>query len=191
MKNFTNNFKQFTSRLSARWLLVALMFLLGTSGAWAQSWYTLSSDAYFYFNDNVSWTSSTKKAVLLIGRKWNYGSQGVGSNAYSMTNISNTKLQYYKVSAWGSGDGGKYTDIAILSGNSSDGWSGWEGNAVSTRRTYGSKRCLFQPTTESKSQIIRDKVLVFLLEHFLLPQRLRQKRRRFLMPLQSEYHPLL
>ena len=139
MKNFTNNFKQFTSRLSARWLLIAFMFLLGTGGVWAQSWYTLSSDAYFYFNDNVSWTSSTKKAVLLIGRKWNYGSQGVGSNAYSMTNISDTKLQYYKVSAWGSGDGGKYTDIAILSGNSSDGWSGWEGNAVSTRRTYGSK----------------------------------------------------
>ena len=34
MKNFTNNFKQFTSRLSARWLIMALMLLLGTSSAW-------------------------------------------------------------------------------------------------------------------------------------------------------------
>ena len=35
MKNFTNNFKQFTSCLSARWLIMALMLLLGTSSAWA------------------------------------------------------------------------------------------------------------------------------------------------------------
>ena len=35
MKNFTNNFKQFTSRLSARWLIMALMMLVGTSSAWA------------------------------------------------------------------------------------------------------------------------------------------------------------
>ena len=34
MKNFTNNFKQFTSRLSTRWLIMALMLLLGTSSAW-------------------------------------------------------------------------------------------------------------------------------------------------------------
>ena len=38
MKNFTNNFKQFTSRLSARWLIMVLMLLLGTSSAWAQTW---------------------------------------------------------------------------------------------------------------------------------------------------------
>ena len=36
MKNFTNNFKQFTSRLSARWLIMALMLLVGTSSAWAK-----------------------------------------------------------------------------------------------------------------------------------------------------------
>ena len=34
MKNFTNNFKLFTSRLSARWLIMALMLLVGTSSAW-------------------------------------------------------------------------------------------------------------------------------------------------------------
>ena len=36
MKNFTNNFKQFTSRLSARWLIMVLMLLVGTSSAWAK-----------------------------------------------------------------------------------------------------------------------------------------------------------
>jgi hypothetical protein len=39
MKNFTNNFKQFTSRLSARWLIMALMMLVGTSSAWAATLY--------------------------------------------------------------------------------------------------------------------------------------------------------
>ena len=39
MKNFTNNFKQFTSRLSARWLIMALMMLVGTSSAWAATIY--------------------------------------------------------------------------------------------------------------------------------------------------------
>ena len=39
MKNFTNNFKQFTSRLSARWLIMALMLLLGTGSAWAATIY--------------------------------------------------------------------------------------------------------------------------------------------------------
>ena len=139
MKNFTKQISNKALFKPTRWILLALMFLLGTSGAWAQSWYTLSSDAYFYFNDNVSWTSSTQKAVVLVGRKWNYGSQGVGSNAYSMTNIADTKLHYYKVSAWGSGDNGKYTDIAILSAKSSDAWNNWEGNAASTRRTYATK----------------------------------------------------
>mgnify|MGYP006991652773 CR=1 FL=1 len=45
MKNFTNNFKQFTSRLSARWLIMALMMLVGTSSAWAGMW----------INDNNGW----------------------------------------------------------------------------------------------------------------------------------------
>ena len=39
MKNFTNNFKQFTSRLSARWLIMALMMLVGTSSAWADGFF--------------------------------------------------------------------------------------------------------------------------------------------------------
>ena len=54
MKNFTNNFKQFTSRLSARWLIMALMLLLGTSSAWGA---TLSKGTKIYVdvNTNSSW----------------------------------------------------------------------------------------------------------------------------------------
>ena len=51
MKNFTNNFKQFTSRLSARWLIMVLMMLVGTSSAWAA---TIYLDANYNGNN---WTS--------------------------------------------------------------------------------------------------------------------------------------
>ena len=52
MKNFTNNFKQFTSRLSARWLIMALMLLLGTSSAWAAN-----IDGTIYFEKPSTWTN--------------------------------------------------------------------------------------------------------------------------------------
>ena len=54
MKNFTNNFKQFTSRLSARWLIMALMLLLGTSSAWAAN-----SDYYLRGGFN-SWNTNNR-----------------------------------------------------------------------------------------------------------------------------------
>ena len=50
MKNFTNKFKQFTSRLSARWLIMALMMLVGTSSAWAAN-----IDGTIYFEKPSSW----------------------------------------------------------------------------------------------------------------------------------------
>ena len=60
MKNFTNNFKQFTSRLSARWLIMALMLLLGTSSAWGKTVY--------YVNSN-NWSSSNVKVYYWGGDK--------------------------------------------------------------------------------------------------------------------------
>ena len=72
MKNFTNNFKQFTSRLSARWLIMTLMLLVGTSSAWAA---TITSDgsARLYFNMKaVSW--------------WTAGTNGNGNFAYFFNN---------------------------------------------------------------------------------------------------------
>ena len=65
MKNFTNNFKQFTSRLSARWLIMALMLLLGTSSAWAATVYYVNksncSTIKIHFwggSPNTSWESN-------------------------------------------------------------------------------------------------------------------------------------
>jgi hypothetical protein len=64
MKNFTNNFKQFTSRLSARWLIMALMMLVGTSSAWAAN---LSSGQFIQFKfdqGSVSQNSGWNGTVL-------------------------------------------------------------------------------------------------------------------------------
>ena len=55
MKNFTNNFKQFTSRLSARWLIMALMMLVGTSSAWGWGYKSAGGS----WNDCTSSFSST------------------------------------------------------------------------------------------------------------------------------------
>ena len=73
MKNFTNNFKQFTSRLSARWLIMALMMLVGTSSAWAANLYIYS-------------TSSSAKAWIWVEGGSNY----TGGNWNSRPALSNT-----------------------------------------------------------------------------------------------------
>ncbi|MBR2368909.1 MAG: starch-binding protein [Paludibacteraceae bacterium] len=66
MKNFTNNFKQFTSRLSARWLLMVLMLLLGTGSAWAVDIYITTTatnkiNIHTWNNScgNTSWPGQT------------------------------------------------------------------------------------------------------------------------------------
>ena len=72
MKNFTKQFANKTLFKPTRWLLVALMFLLGTSGAWAA---TITSDgsARLYFNMKaVSW--------------WTAGTNGDGNFAYFFNN---------------------------------------------------------------------------------------------------------
>ena len=73
MKNFTNNFKQFTSRLSARWLIMALMLLLGTGSAWARN-YDGTEKLYFKM-DAVSW--------------WNCGTDGNQNFAYFFNGSNN------------------------------------------------------------------------------------------------------
>ncbi len=55
MKNFTNNFKQFTSRLSARWLIMALMILWGTSSAWADPTWACSGASTWNGSSNSSY----------------------------------------------------------------------------------------------------------------------------------------
>ena len=72
MKNFTNNFKQFTSRLSARWLIMALMLLLGTSSAWAVN---LKGGEILYFKPNDNWKKDGARFAMFLcngssGDKW-------------------------------------------------------------------------------------------------------------------------
>ena len=55
MKNFTNNFKQFTSRLSARWLIMTLMLLVGTSSAWADGSAAGPKSVYLNVNGTKTW----------------------------------------------------------------------------------------------------------------------------------------
>ena len=55
MKNFTNNFKQFTSRLSARWFIMVLMLLVGTSSAWAAGGAGGPMGVYLGVNGNNTW----------------------------------------------------------------------------------------------------------------------------------------
>ena len=74
MKNFTNNFKQFTSRLSARWLIMALMLLVGTSSAWAVDYYITgdvignwTEGANFRLKMTAHETNIVKAVVYLTG----------------------------------------------------------------------------------------------------------------------------
>ena len=65
MKNFTNNFKQFTSRLSARWLIMALMLLVGTSSAWGKTLYVYSSNSSSY-----AWIWNRSNSNNFTGGTW-------------------------------------------------------------------------------------------------------------------------
>ena len=70
MKNFTNNFKQITSRLSARWLIIALMMLVGTSSAWAVEYYLRGT-----FNDwgtNNPFSSNTCTITLAANQEYTF-----------------------------------------------------------------------------------------------------------------------
>ena len=72
MKNFTKEFTNKALFKPTRWLHVALMFLLGTSGAWAAT-VTFTSDDILYFNMSaVSW--------------WTAGTNGNGNFAYFYNN---------------------------------------------------------------------------------------------------------
>ena len=107
MKNFTNNFKQFTSRLSARWLIMALMLLVGTSSAWAIKIY--------FDNTNTNWS----KVYLIVG----HGSYSCFNNQMS---VECGNIYSVDVNDWSN-----ETQIAFHGGDS---W-GCEGNSISHR--YG------------------------------------------------------
>ena len=122
MKNFTNNFKQFTSRLSARWLIMALMMLVGTSSAWAAN---LSSGQFIQFKfsqGSVSQSSGWNGTVLNMWDN-NGNSKQVNVQPGEVYTISEghwipTKFQYlsqYDYSGWK----GKTAEIGDCGGEAS------------------------------------------------------------------------
>ena len=122
MKNFTNNFKQFTSRLSARWLIMALMLLVGTSSAWGAN---LSSGQFIQFKfsqGSVSQNSGWNGTVLNMWDN-NGNSKQVNVQPGEVYTISEghwipTKFQYlsqYDYSGWK----GKTAEIGDCGGEAS------------------------------------------------------------------------
>ena len=105
MKNFTKQILNKTLFKPTRWLLVALMFLLGTSGAWA---FNLSGSMYFD-NSETKWAN----CYMYIGH-------GTYGRAYTMSLVSGTRYLW------------KYTNDGTWSGAtawyvSSEQWSDWTG----------------------------------------------------------------
>ncbi len=102
MKNFTNNFKQFTSRLSARWLIMALMMLVGTSSAWAWTVY--------YDNSATKWST-----VYLV-----IGNDSYRRGNYTMTKVSGyDNLYSYTATDWTDAKYVAFSSTSIAASNSS------------------------------------------------------------------------
>ncbi|MBR2618061.1 MAG: CotH kinase family protein [Paludibacteraceae bacterium] len=89
MKNFTNSFKQFTSRLSARWLIMALMLLMGTSAMLAAN--TTQSDGsyrlYFKFSGGSTWWNNS--GCYHYAWVWANGGAGQVQRIYKVGTTSN------------------------------------------------------------------------------------------------------
>ena len=66
MKNFTNNFKQFTSRLSARWLIMALMMLVGTSSVWGDTYLAGTFNGWNGGDSNYKFNYSNTTGTLSV-----------------------------------------------------------------------------------------------------------------------------
>ena len=87
MKNFTNNFKQFTSRLSARWLIMTLMMLVGTSSAWAVDYYLRGT--FNNWETNNPFSNNTCTITLAANQEYTFkiaDSDWNDNNTYGKTN---------------------------------------------------------------------------------------------------------
>ena len=115
MKNFTNNFKQFTSRLSARWLIMALMLLVGTSSAWADGFFEGLKVGYYPGTGDVDiWTGyNTSDIGTLSGQPYLKGvsvktwQDNVTSVSIEIKNGNTTLLSATnatKISEWNNGN---------------------------------------------------------------------------------------
>ena len=120
MKNFTNNFKQITSRLSARWLIMALMLLLGTSSAWGANLASGQVIQFKFSQGSVSKESGWNGTILNM---WdNNNSEQVNVQPGEVYTISEghwipTKFQYLSQYDWG-GWKGQTAEIGDCDGGS-------------------------------------------------------------------------
>ena len=129
MKNFTNNFKQFTSRLSARWLIMALMMLVGTSSAWAVDYYLRGTFNNWGINNPFS--SNTCTITLAANQDYTFkiaDSNWNNDNTYGKTNshitgtceielLNNTNNQEAKDCKITTKDAGSYTFVFTPNGS--------------------------------------------------------------------------
>ena len=110
---------------------------MGVSNAWAEDyWYLQDNPSHIYFCDaTTNWApNSSDHIIFLMGRDYTYGSQGVGSQAYDMIYLPNTKLWYCYVPKWGDGDEGRYQYIAFRHATSA--WTDWKSETVTHRATW-------------------------------------------------------
>ncbi len=149
MKNFTNNFKKFTSRLSARWLIMALMMLVGTSSAWAwggtyrdvtnqpnesPTFYLGDKIAFYWILDNTGSSATYKKVYISTS-----SSNNASDWKYDLTWIKkdNDEKQYWKSSELtANATGTRYYSLWLGWGNSV-GDNGRYYNGSSTTKTEG------------------------------------------------------
>ncbi|MBR2493824.1 MAG: Ig-like domain-containing protein [Paludibacteraceae bacterium] len=122
MKNFTNNFKQITSRLSARWLILALMLLVGTSSAWANGFW--GDNAW-----NIKFYSPDQNKDMWINDNYDSG-HGASATIDLGTFTSAPYLKGYWAKTWGYGnDTNKYVKITFNNTTTSNGVSKqWDSN---------------------------------------------------------------
>ena len=130
MKHLNFNFKSIVQR-KARWLLTLIAILtLGVGQMWAlsdgETWYE-GNTPYLYFN-NIN--SNYNGVSLVQGRQYTYGSDGIGSQGYAMTAISNTKLYYIHQGLYD-----HYTTQCFVDRNGGSGWADWSSTAVASRVT--------------------------------------------------------
>ena len=114
--------------------IIALLLTFGAGNAWADdNWYQHNNESHIYFNDyTTNWVSdpSSDGITFLIGRDYQYNSDptaDVGSQAYRMTHIANTRLWYAHVPSWGTGNGAYYQYIAFRFAAGTTGWDDWQG----------------------------------------------------------------
>lgn len=89
------------------------------------TWRDITAPKIYWDNTAANYSNVS----MLNGRYTNYGGQGAGSGAYSLTHITNTNLWYTTSISNASGDASKYTTSVFINGS----WSGWEGSLASER----------------------------------------------------------